>query len=108
MDKKRIKQLFCRHKNAIPTDRKSYILNGMEKVQEITYLCPDCGKIFSKIEKDKDIKMRNDCKHSYSCKVRVLSAEFAKLNGIEVKEVPCCLCCSYFEMKTETEDNKDE
>ena len=52
--------------------------------------------------------MRNDCKHSYSCKVRVLSADFAKLSGIEVRETPCCVCCRYFEPKNKTEVNDEK
>lgn len=53
--------------------------------------------------------MRNDCKHSYSCKVRVLSAEFAKLSGIDLKGTPCCVSCEYFVPNNKTEEKeKDE
>ena len=51
--------------------------------------------------------MRSDCKHSYSCKVRVLSAEFAKAAGIEVKGTPCCVCCTYFEPKENKETSSE-
>lgn len=43
----KLKQIFCRHKNKI--DKTVHILNGMEKVQIITYSCIDCGEVFDKI-----------------------------------------------------------
>ncbi len=46
---KKLKLLFCRHKNETTIDKKARILNGIEKVQIITYSCPDCGKTFDKI-----------------------------------------------------------
>ena len=45
---KKIKRLFCKHKNAVEIDRESFILNGMEKVCYVTYQCPDCDKTFVK------------------------------------------------------------
>ena len=43
--------------------------------------------------------MRNDCKHVDSCKLRVISADFAKRAGIEIRETPCCVGCGYFKPK---------
>jgi hypothetical protein len=41
--------------------------------------------------------MRKDCKYADSCMLRLVSAEFAKNAGIEIRETPCCIECRYFE-----------
>lgn len=51
----KLKTLFknwnlCRHKNKIPINRYTRILNGMEKVWITKYHCPDCGEEFEIID----------------------------------------------------------
>ena len=46
---KKIKRLFCKHKNAVEVGRLVRDMgNGEQKLKCISYQCPNCGEIFTK------------------------------------------------------------
>lgn len=47
--KDKIRQMFCRHKNAIPVGSETRILNGMEKVRVGKWFCTRCGKEWEEV-----------------------------------------------------------